>query len=164
MRVQDSHTIDSTAGRALDLLELAAGRASHGPQPAGERELQRSAGRRTARIAIKVKGRILFINSSDILAAVAQDNYVLLQLERGSYCLREPISTVAEKLEPYGFLRIHRSVLVNRSWVEEIRPDPTGEYVLRVKGGREFTVTRTYKNNLKLLAELWLGNETFVER
>lgn len=61
---------------------------------------------------------------------------------------------MAEKLKPYGFLRIHRSVLVNRSWVEKIRPDPTGEFVLRVKGGREFTVTRTYKNNLKLPAEV----------
>jgi DNA-binding LytR/AlgR family response regulator len=48
-------------------------------------------------------------------------------------------------------------VLVNASFVEEIRPYPTGEYGLRVKGGKEYTVTRTYKRNLKSLAAFWLG-------
>jgi DNA-binding LytR/AlgR family response regulator len=52
-------------------------------------------------------------------------------------------------------------VLVNAALVEEIHPQPTGEYVLRVRGGREFTVTRTYKKNLQLLAELWIGMEGF---
>jgi two-component system LytT family response regulator len=71
--------------------------------------------------------------------------------------LRESLSVVSEKLEPYGFIRIHRSVLVNASFVEEIRPYSTGEYGLRVKGGKEYTVTRTYKRNLKSLAAFWLG-------
>jgi hypothetical protein len=30
------------------------------------------------------------------------------------------MSTVAEKLLPYGFVRIHRSVLINASFVEEL--------------------------------------------
>lgn len=48
-------------------------------------------------------------------------------------------------LERYGFVRIHRSVMVNRLFVEEIRPYPTGAYGLRVDGGKEYTVSRTYK-------------------
>jgi DNA-binding LytR/AlgR family response regulator len=51
---------------------------------------------------------------------------------------------------------------VNSAFVEEIRPWSTGEYVLRVKGGKEFTVTRTYRQNLKLLAESWIGTFGFV--
>ena len=76
--------------------------------------------------------------------------------------LRESISVMAEKLEPYGFIRIHRSTLVNTSFVEEIQPRSTGEYRLRVKGGKEFTVTRTYKKNLKSLAEFWIGADNFL--
>jgi DNA-binding LytR/AlgR family response regulator len=53
-------------------------------------------------------------------------------------------------------------VLVNAALVEEIHPRSTGEYALRVRGGREFTVTRTYKNNLQLLAQLWIGLEGFA--
>jgi len=67
-----------------------------------------------------------------------------------------------EKLNPHGFVRIHRSVLVNAALVEEIQPRPAGESVVRVKGGREYTVTRTYKKNLQLLAQSWIGTDGFV--
>ena len=68
---------------------------------------------------------------------------------------------MAEALETHGFIRIHRSVLVNILLVEEIRPLSTGEYCLRVEGGREYTVTRTYKKNLNSLADFWIGTGAF---
>jgi len=117
--------------------------------------------RPSARIAIKVKGRILLINPGDVVAVLADGNYVVLQQQSISYLLRDSISAVAEKLEPFGFIRIHRSVLVNASFVEEIKPYSTGEYSLRVKGGKEYTVTRTYKDNLKSLAKFWIGTAAF---
>jgi two-component system LytT family response regulator len=73
--------------------------------------------------------------------------------------VHESLSSMAEKLKPYGFIRIHRSVVVNISAVEKIQPLPTGEYRLRVKGGKEYLVTRTYKRNLRDLAQLWVGSE-----
>ncbi len=123
--------------------------------------LQAPARPSSPRIAIKVKGRILFLNLGEVVAVRAEGNYVLLQRDSNSYLLRESISAVAEKLEPYGFIRIHRSILVNAAFVEEIRPYSTGEYGLRVKNGKEYTVTRTYKKNLKSLAEFWIGTSTF---
>ena len=113
------------------------------------------------RIAIKVNGGIRFINPGDVVAVLAEGNYVLLQQETSSYLLRESMSVVAQTLEPFGFIRIHRSVIVNSSFVEEIKPRSTGEYLLRVKGGKEYTVTRTYKENLKSLAEFWIGTGAF---
>ena len=109
------------------------------------------------RVAIKVNGKIIFINLSDVVAVQAEGNYVSLRRNGSSYLLRESISAVAEKLEPQGFIRIHRSILVNTSFVEEISPCSTGEYGLRMKGGKEYTVSRTYKKNLKSLAEFWIG-------
>lgn len=111
----------------------------------------------SARVAVKGRGRILFVNLSDVVAVHAEGNYVSLRTNSNSHLLRESISAVAKRLEPHGFIRIHRSVLVNIPFVEEIRPFSTGEYGLRVRGGREYTVTRTYKKNLKSLAELWMG-------
>ena len=114
------------------------------------------------KIAIKSNGRILFIDPHELVVVQAEGNYVLLQQQTGSYLLRESISTIAEKLKPHGFVRIHRSVLVNGSFVQEIRPCATGEYELRVRGGKEYTVTRTYKKNLKALARFWMGTGTFL--
>jgi two-component system LytT family response regulator len=125
-------------------------------------QLQALPERKATRIAIKAKGRILFIDPGDIVAVEAEGNYVVLQRESGSYLLRESISAMAEKLRPYGFIRIHRSVLVNGAFVEEIQPWVTGEYGLRIKGGKQYTVTRTYKKNLKSLAEFWIGADNFI--
>jgi hypothetical protein len=33
--------------------------------------------------------------------------------------------------------------------------------VLRVRGGKKYTVTRTYKKNLHLLAGSWIGTDGF---
>ncbi len=117
--------------------------------------------RPSVKIAIKAKGRVLFIDPSEVAVIRAEGNYVLLEKRSGSYLLRESISLVAEKLRPHGFIRIHRSVLVNASFVEEIQPWPTGEYVLRIKGGQELTVSRLYKNNLRSIAKLWVGTDAF---
>ena len=111
------------------------------------------------RIAFKAKGRILFLDLAEIVAVQAEGNYVSLQHRPNPYLLHESLSSMAEKLKPYGFIRIHRSVVVNISAVEEIQPLPTGEYRLRVKGGKEYLVTRTYKGNLRDLAQLWVGSE-----
>ena len=115
-----------------------------------------------SKIGIKSNGRILFVDPHDVVVVQAEGNYVLLQRETGSALLRESISTIAEKLKAYGFVRIHRSVLVNASFVQEIRPCATGEYQLRVKDGREYTVTRTYRKNLRSLAAFWIGTGTFL--
>jgi len=69
-----------TAGHALRLME----------RPPGQH-------RQSQRIAIRNQGRVLLINPSDVLAVVAQGNYVLLQRKSGSYCLRESLAEVAEK-------------------------------------------------------------------
>jgi DNA-binding LytR/AlgR family response regulator len=123
--------------------------------------LQELVRRPSTRIAIKVKKSILLIDPGDVIAVLAEGNYVCLQHESSSYLLRELISVVADKLEPFGFIRIHRSVLVNRAFVEEIKLYPAGEYGLRLKGGREYRVTRTYKENLKSITEFWIGTGRF---
>jgi DNA-binding LytR/AlgR family response regulator len=114
-----------------------------------------------ARIAIKAKRRILFIDPAEIVAVEAKGNYILLRRVAGSELLRESMAAVAEKLRAYGFLRIHRSVIINAAFVEEILPLSTGDNIVRIKGGMEFTVSRTYKKNLHSITPLWIGTSGF---
>jgi two-component system LytT family response regulator len=123
------------------------------------RQLEVIAKRHAPRIAFKAKGKILLLDLADIPAVQAEGNYVSLRHRPNAYLVHESLSSIAQKLKPYGFIRIHRSVVVNISAVEEIQPLPTGEYRLRVKGGKEYLVTRTYKHNLRDLAQLWVGSE-----
>jgi len=102
------------------------------------------------------------MDAADLVAVEAQGNYVLLHRTLTSHTLRESIVAMEGKLNPYGFVRIHRSVLVNGALVEEIQPSSTGEYLIRVSGGREYTATRTYKKNLQLFADSWIGMSGFA--
>ena len=94
------------------------------------------------RIAIKGERGILFFDMADIVAIEARGNYVLLHRSSGSALLRESISIVEEKLNSYGFVRVNRSLVVNSTWVEAIDPNSKRDYVLRVKGGQQYTVGR----------------------
>jgi two-component system LytT family response regulator len=111
------------------------------------------------KIGISSQGRIVFVAPSEIAVVEAEGNYVLLHRNTGSDLLRAPITAVAEKLEGYGFIRIHRSVLVNASLVQDVCPSSMGDYHLRLKDGREYTVSRLYKKNLRSLASSWIGKD-----
>lgn len=126
------------------------------------REVPVSAKWRSRRIAIKVKRRILFIDAVDAIAVEAKGIYVSLRDSSTSYLLRESMTTMEKKLSPHGFVRIHRSVLVNAAQVKEIRRTRAGECVVCLQGGKEYTVTRTYKKNLQAVAQSWIGMDGFA--
>ena len=115
--------------------------------------------RKPKRIAIKEQGRILMVDPQEILFVEAEGNYVLMHMTNGSYLLRDAISKVEQRLTPHGFIRIHRSVLVNSAAIAEFRPWYTGEYILKLKTGKEFTVTRTFRHNLGTLMREGIGLE-----
>jgi two-component system, LytTR family, response regulator len=115
----------------------------------------------STRIAIKDKDRIVFVDTAELVSAEAHGNYVVLRQRTGSYLHRGTISGIAEKLKPYGFVRIHRSVLVNGAFVSSIEPGVGSDYILRTKTGTEYHVTQTYRQNLQALARFWIGPERF---
>jgi len=110
-----------------------------------------------ARIAIKANGRVLFVKPIEVIAARAEGNYLALVHKSGCYLVRETMATAEKKLAPLGFVRIHRSRLVNSSLVKDLRRDGTGTYLLRTNDGSEHPVGRAYRDNLKLIASSWLG-------
>jgi DNA-binding LytR/AlgR family response regulator len=156
-------TISSTKTKAADTSLLAVTLPDAANLMRVLRQFEMIAKRQSPRLAFKAKGSILLLDLADILAVQAEGNYVSLQHRSDPYLVHESLSSIAEKLKPYGFIRIHRSVVVNTSAVEKIQPLPTGEYRLRVEGGKEYLVTRTYKHNLRDLAQLWIGSERLCD-
>jgi two-component system, LytTR family, response regulator len=112
---------------------------------------------RPSRVALKTEGKTVFVDLAAVRVIEAQGNYVLLETAVRSYLLRESVSTVATKLEHYGFVRIHRSTIVNGSMVEEIRTSPSGEIRIRIKDrDKDYRVSRKYRSALKLFATCWI--------
>jgi len=106
-----------------------------------------------ARLVIKTKGRIVFLNSEDIDWVEAAANYVRLNAGGESYLFRETISRTSERLNPNHFIRIHRSVIVNVRRIKELIPVNSGEYVVVLKSGKELSCSRGYRANLQQMIE-----------
>jgi two-component system LytT family response regulator len=104
-----------------------------------------------ARIAVKSKGRIVFVRLDEIEWIEAEGNYLRLHLEDESYLLRDTMSSFEAKLDAEHFMRIHRSAIVNIERIKDVQPWFTGEYIVRLQSGKELTLTRSYRDNLRRL-------------
>ncbi len=73
-------------------------------------------------IAVELAGVTRFVSRSHVTHAEAQGDYVRLHtLGGGSHLIRIPLGSLAEEWAGAGFLRIHRSIMVNRAHIVEVR-------------------------------------------
>ncbi|MGH9733118.1 MAG: LytTR family DNA-binding domain-containing protein [Candidatus Acidiferrales bacterium] len=108
------------------------------------------------RIAIRVAGKVILTESSQVVCVESRGNRVLVRTLLGSHSASESVSALEQRLKPYGFVRIHRSTIVNEALVEEIRISKSGAMQLRVKGtDKEYSVSRKYRALVSRLAPAW---------
>jgi hypothetical protein len=89
-----------------------------------------------------------FVPLSDVVWVEAAGNYV--ELHRGGAGLlhRASLSAMEQRLRTAGFVRIHRSRLVRREAVAAVESKPTGDFVVRLRDGRELAGSRRYRRPL----------------
>jgi two-component system LytT family response regulator len=97
------------------------------------------------RLPIKVNGRIIIIRVADIDWIEADRDYVSVNVAGKAWLMRETIAAVELRLALSGFVRIHRSTLVNAERVRELRPQEKGEYTVVLNDGTELKLTRHYR-------------------
>ncbi|HTU33546.1 MAG TPA: LytTR family DNA-binding domain-containing protein [Candidatus Acidoferrum sp.] len=108
------------------------------------------------RIAIRAGGKVILTESSEVICVESRGSHVVVRTFLQSHCASESVSALEKKLEPYGFVRIHRSTIVNQALIEEIRVSRSGAMRLRVKGSeREYSVSRKYRALVSRLAPAW---------
>ncbi len=110
-----------------------------------------AANRANRRLPIKCAGRVVFVDIDAIDYLEAAGNYVLLHVGGEEYRTRETMNALEERLSKAEFVRIHRSAIVNRKRIKELRPWFTGEYAVVMTNGKELTLTRSYRDRLPLL-------------
>ena len=104
------------------------------------------------RLPIKANdGRIMVIRVFDIDWIEADGDYVSLHVGGKTWLMRETIAAVELRLALSGFVRIHRSTLVNAERVKELRPEDKGEYTVVLNDGTELKLTRHYRTSVERL-------------
>ncbi len=103
------------------------------------------------RISVKNKNIIKIIPVSEIDWIEAQGDYVYLHVKDEKFLLHDSLSSLENKLNPYVFVRIHRSSIVNIERVEKLKSNEHGDYELFLKDGTKLKMSRTYKENFQRL-------------
>ncbi|MBV8805366.1 MAG: LytTR family transcriptional regulator DNA-binding domain-containing protein [Sinobacteraceae bacterium] len=103
------------------------------------------------RIPVKAHGRIMIVNVAEIDWVEADGDYVSVHVGAKSWLLRETIAAAEARLALSGFVRIHRSTLVNIYRVRELLPLSKGEFTVVLVGGTELKLSRNYRFALERL-------------
>ena len=103
-----------------------------------------------SRIAVKTGGRVLLLRAAEIDWVEAAGVYVELHVGKKQYLHRGSLSEMQQQLEPEGFVRIHRSRLVNVDRIREIAPRAHGDFIVLLRDGAELGLSRGYREQLEL--------------
>ena len=98
-------------------------------------------------IPVELAGVTRLLPRSAVRWVEAQGDYARLHTAEGSHLVRIPLATLAERWADAGFVRIHRSYLVQLRLITELRL-AGGTYVV-VIDGRELPVSRRHTRELK---------------
>jgi two-component system LytT family response regulator len=94
---------------------------------------------------------VMFIHLEEIDYIEAAGNYIKLHVGPQEFLTRETMNAFEAKLSMSEFVRIHRSVIVNRKRIKELKPWFTGEYAVILDSGKELTLSRGYRDKLSIL-------------
>jgi two-component system, LytTR family, response regulator len=103
------------------------------------------------RIPVKTRGRVIIVNVCDIDWVEADGDYVSVHSGPKCWLLRETIAAAEARLALSGFVRIHRSALVNINHVRELLPLSKGEFTVVLHNGTELKLSRNYRFALERL-------------
>jgi len=106
-----------------------------------------------AHLMIRSVGRIQLLETAMIEWLAGAGNYVEICIGGESMLHREPLHALEHRLDPEQFVRIHRSVIVRRASVREIRTVNHGDYIVACER-RSFRIGRTYRAALGLLGDV----------
>ena len=98
--------------------------------------LRQTAGvRASACLLVKKRDRVIVLRPEEIDLVEALGDYVRLHVGKETHLLRATLTDMERKLEPDGFVRIHRSRLVNWNRVREFVADRDHDPVVVLRSG-----------------------------
>jgi two-component system LytT family response regulator len=121
-----------------------------GPQLEGV--LDALAGKHPARFAVRSVGKTTMVATDEIDWIGAAENYVELHVGTAVHLLAVALSALERSLDPALFVRVHRSTIVRKDRVRELRALGRGEYELVLASGDIVRSSRTYHDAVKAIA------------
>jgi two-component system, LytTR family, response regulator len=96
-------------------------------------------------LILRAAGKLVFVRTSELRWIQAEKDYARLHLRRGSHFIRETMASLQNRLDPFVFVRIHRSTIVNINEISEVTPLAGSDCNVLLRDGTELTLSRRYR-------------------
>ena len=95
------------------------------------------------RIAVQGRGKARIVPVNALTHITADGSYAELHTGEDTYVIRERMKTLAARLDPSAFMRVHRSAIVRLDEIELILRGGGGNYAVRLRDGTRVSVSRS---------------------
>jgi two-component system LytT family response regulator len=103
---------------------------------------------RNPRVLVRHDDRLFFVKASEIDWVEAEEKYVVVHTRSQRHILRQSLTVLEQRLAPAGFVRIHRSHLLNLDALQEVVTLGRGDCVAVLKSGARLSIGRNFKDRL----------------
>jgi len=100
------------------------------------------------RIEVRDGGAAVFLAPGDITHVEAAGNYVEFHTAAKTHLVRGTLASWEARLLARGFVRVHRSRLVNRTKIAALKPTPSGDLEITLSDGQTVVGSRRYRATL----------------
>jgi len=108
-------------------------------------------------VAVEVAGKTRLIDRGEIRFVESEGDYVRMHTYKDAYLVRRSLSSLAERWEAEGFVRVHRSYLVNLRHVIEIQPFFNQTLIVSLDNSGETKIPVSRRRARQLRERLGLG-------
>lgn len=105
------------------------------------------------RIEIRDGGAAVFLAPRDVLFVEAAGNYVEFHTAARTHLVRGTLAAWEGKLAARGFVRVHRSRIVNRARIASMKPNASGDLDITLDTGTTLAGSRRYREALEPAAQ-----------
>ena len=138
--------------QAIDKLQRLSDSAAGDLRERIEQMLRSVPGAAMQRIQVRLGDKIRLIPVSETVYFRSSDKYVEVHAHGKMHLITKSLAQLESELPADEFVRVHRSVIVNVTFIEEFAKDFGGNYIVRMKDGERtvLPVSRRYKSRLNL--------------
>ena len=111
----------------------------------------RSSALAAKRLVVKSGNRIIVLLRDKVEWVEGEREYVRLHVGRESHLVRQTMNAIEQMLAPFGFVRVHRSTIVNLDYVKEMTPLESGDYEIAMRDSSKLRMSRKYRACLQNL-------------
>ena len=102
-------------------------------------------------IAVNSRDTTRLVMTEDIDWVEAAGVYVTVHSKGDAFLYRAGLAAVASRLDPFRFVRIHRSHIVNVRSIECLERRSHGEFEVMLKTGTRLMMSRTYRGEVEAI-------------